>query len=175
MKYLLIGYMASGKSTIGKTLAEQMKVKFYDLDSYIESEIGQNISEIFDTKGEIYFRKLEHLKLKELINLKESMVLSLGGGTPCYAGNMSLIRNNGISVYLQYPLEKIVERLWNDISNRPLVSHIKTKIDLEDFVRKHLFERSIFYQQAHIKVNLNNENIEQATEKIRSLLQTSNS
>lgn len=171
MKCFLLGYMASGKSTIGKALAKQLNLNFYDLDSYIEVEEKQPISEIFQTKGEIYFRILEHKKLKELIAKEEDMVVALGGGTPCYAGNMNYILNHGTSIYLQYSLQILVDRLWKENMQRPMIAHLKTKELLEDFVRKHIFERANYYLQADLKLNLTNETEEEVVQKIKILLQ----
>lgn len=171
MKYFLIGYMGSGKSSLGKLLAEELKIPFYDLDVYIEKQENQTIAEIFKTKGEIYFRRLEHEKLKELLKETEPMVLALGGGTPCYAGNMDLLLENGSSIYLQYPLEVLVDRLWLAKEQRPIIAHIGTKKLLEDFVRKHLFERAPYYMQANYRIKLNHETPEEAVQRLQVLLQ----
>lgn len=171
MKYFLIGYMGSGKSSLGKLLAEGLKIPFYDLDTYIEEQENQTIIEIFNTKGEIYFRRLEHERLKELLKKTEPMVLALGGGTPCYAGNMDLLLENGTSIYLQYPLEVLVDRLWLAKEQRPVIAHLKTKSLLEDFVRKHLFERAPYYMQATHIVKLERETLEETVQRLQVLLQ----
>ena len=126
MKIVLIGYMASGKSTIGKLLAHNMYLPFIDLDQYIEKKEGKTISEIFEDKGEIYFRYQEHFYLKELLASENKFVLSLGGGTPCYAGNMKLISDNenSKSIYLQASIKTITDRLKKQRQKRPLVSEI---------------------------------------------------
>ena len=85
MIIVLIGYMASGKSTIGRILADKLNYSFIDLDDYIEEKEQTSVSEIFKSKGEIYFRKLETTSLQALLNNKDNLVLSLGGGTPCYS------------------------------------------------------------------------------------------
>jgi len=170
MKYFLIGYMASGKSTIGKYLALQLNLPFYDLDSYIEEQEKQSISDIFETKGEIYFRRLEHQKLKELLQMEQDMVIALGGGTPCYAGNMEQLLANGTSFYLQYPLPVLVDRLWIEKDHRPIISHIKSKELLEDFIRKHIFERAPYYLKANYTLQLKQESPEEIIQKIKALL-----
>jgi len=86
MKIILLGYMGSGKSTVGHHLAKKLYLTFTDLDNHIEKKENKTISEIFNEKGEIYFRKKEHEYLKQFINENDSYVLSLGGGTPCYSG-----------------------------------------------------------------------------------------
>ncbi|MDD3723627.1 MAG: shikimate kinase, partial [Lutibacter sp.] len=97
MKIVLLGYMASGKSAVGRILSEKLNIQFIDLDSFIEEKEQLSISEIFETKGEIYFRKIEGIYLQELLNSKESTVISLGGGTPCYGNNIDLIENKSNS------------------------------------------------------------------------------
>lgn len=171
MKYFLIGYMGSGKSSVGKCLAKNLDMLFYDLDAYIEKEENQAITDIFKTKGEIYFRQVEHQKLKKLLEKDESMVLALGGGTPCYSGNMELLSDKGTSIYLQYPIEVLVARLWQDKESRPVIAHLETKALLEDFIRKHLFERAPYYMQATHKLKLHHESVKETVQKIQDLLQ----
>lgn len=171
MNYFLIGYMGSGKSSLGKLLATELKIPFYDLDAYIEGQENQTIADIFKTKGEIYFRRLEHEKLKELLKENVNMVLALGGGTPCYAGNMDLLLENGTSIYLQYPLEVLVDRLWLAKEQRPVIAHLGTKELLEDFVRKHLFERAPYYMQATHKIKLEQGTLKEAVHELQVLLQ----
>ena len=98
MKVILLGYMASGKSTIGRLLAEEKGLKFINLDEYLEEKEEKSISDIFKDKGEIYFRLKENEYLKELLEKKESFVLSLGGGTPCYSSNMDVINSYNLSL-----------------------------------------------------------------------------
>lgn len=154
MIIVLLGYMASGKSTIGHIIARKMDSRFIDLDSYIEQKEELLIKDIFEAKGEIYFRKKEALYLKELMNAQGDLVLSLGGGTPCYGTNMQEILNNKQvrSVYLKASIPTIIDRLKNEQANRPLVAHMTSNEDLEEFIGKHLFERSQFYNQAHIVI-----------------------
>lgn len=162
--------MASGKTTYGKLLASKLKLNFIDLDSYIEEQEALSISDIFKQKGEIYFRKKEHEYLKELLTNKSKYILAVGGGTPCYAGNMDLINDNANSIYLQYPLQVLVDRLFENKDQRPLIEHLEQKSDLEDFLRKHLFERAPYYQQAHQKLNLSHESHDEVIDKLLKLL-----
>jgi len=152
MVIVLLGYMASGKSTIGKILAKNLNYEFIDLDDFIMEKEALTVSEIFKQKGEIYFRKLETRYLKDLLSQYNNVVLSLGGGTPCYANNMEgiLQTENATSIYLKASLEKLVNKLEINKESRPLVAHLKTKEDLTEFIGKHLFERSYFYNQARI-------------------------
>ncbi|REH48802.1 shikimate kinase [Tenacibaculum gallaicum] len=171
MKIILLGYMASGKSTIGRFLAEKKHIPFIDLDEYIEKREGKTVSEIFELKGEIYFRKQEHVFLKELLEKKEDFILSLGGGTPCYAGNMDVLLNfkNVKSVYLKTSINTIVDRLTNEKSQRPLVARLN-KEELAEFVAKHLFERSYFYNQATYKLVVDNKSVYEIIGDLQELL-----
>src|SRR5690554_7367085 len=111
-KIILTGYMGSGKTTVGLALAEQLSIPFLDLDEQIENETGLSISEVFEKKGVIWFRKKEHALLKELINKYDRFILSLGGGTPCYANNHLLLKSEGIfSFYLKARSEEHTSEL----------------------------------------------------------------
>ncbi|MHA7842772.1 MAG: shikimate kinase [Winogradskyella sp.] len=150
MIVVLMGYMGSGKSTIGKNLATILNSNFLDLDDYISRKENTSIPNLFKNKGEIYFRKKEAFYLNEILNSKENIVLALGGGTPCYGNNLDLLINNAMVklFYLKLSLSILVERLYNEKENRPLISHLKTKEELTEFVGKHLFERTHYYNQA---------------------------
>ena len=168
MNIILIGYMASGKSTIGRLLASSINFEFIDLDDYIESKEGLTISEIFETKGEIYFRKVEHKYLKDILSNKKRYVLSLGGGTPCYAGNMELIQSvgNTTSFYLKASIKELVTRLMKEKDQRPLVARIKTEVELTEFIGKHLFERNHFYSQSDIQIMIDGKSKEKVVEEL---------
>jgi len=155
MIIILLGYMASGKSTIGKDLAGKINYKFIDLDKYIEDQEKQSISDLFETKGEIYFRKRETIILNEIINTNEKLVLSLGGGTPCYSDNMSKITNVGgvISIYLKTAIPTLAKRLEDETNKRPLIAHLEDKEALIEFIGKHLFERVQYYNLSDLIVN----------------------
>lgn len=163
--------MASGKSVIGKCLSDAMQMPFVDLDTFIEEKEQKTISTIFKEDGEVYFRLKEHQYLKELITKKESFILSLGGGTPCYAGNMDVINadNNAISIYLKATLKTLVNRLQKQKETRPLVANLSGN-HLTEFVAKHLFERSFFYEQAKQKIKTDNKSLANITKEIVLLL-----
>ncbi|WP_432411506.1 shikimate kinase [Rasiella sp. SM2506] len=154
MKIVLLGYMGSGKSAVGQRLAEVLNMPFYDLDQEIEKKTKKNISEIFFEKGEIFFRKTEYEVLLDLLEANENYVLALGGGTPCYGNVMQLLKEHKslTSIYLHTSLQELTDRLFSERKKRPLIAHIDTKELLNDFVRKHIFERSYYYTQAHKKV-----------------------
>lgn len=163
--------MASGKSTVGKVLASELNLKFIDLDNYIEVQQKKTIPVIFKTEGEIFFRLKEHEYLKELLESEQSFVLSLGGGTPCYANNMNLINSfsNVSSFYIKVSIATICERLYKEKEQRPLVAKISNE-ELPEFIAKHLFERSYFYEQATTKIKADDKNIEEIVNEINSLL-----
>ena len=148
----LIGYMGSGKTVVGKSLSKSINYNFYDLDKFIELNEKKSISEIFRLKNEIYFREIESKYLNELISVKEKKIISTGGGTPCYSNNIDLINNNSVSIYLKASVDTLVKRLNDAKINRPLISHLKDKNELKDFISKHLFERNYFYEKAKIKI-----------------------
>lgn len=147
-KLILLGYMGAGKSTIGRLLAIKFGYLFLDLDQMLEEQEGKSIPEIFESKGEIYFRKAEHLLLKDTLSSRSNLVLSLGGGTPCYANNHVLYqRDDCTSVYLKASISTLQTRLDQDTTHRPLI-HNLSKLEREEFIAKQLFERSFYYNQA---------------------------
>lgn len=170
MEIVLLGYMASGKSTIGKKLAKSLDLKFIDLDDYIIEKEKQPISAIFSTKGEIYFRKIEHQYLKEIVNNSKDYVLSLGGGTPCYANNMSLILDsNAISIYLKGNTNTLTERLIRKKAKRPLIASLEDD-KIPEFVAKHLFERRPFYEQSEKSISIDNLTKKEVAKQIKATL-----
>ncbi len=167
MIIFLIGYMGSGKSTIGLKLSHSLQFEYIDLDDYIEDMEGMSVSELFKSKGEIYFRKKETHYLHLLLSSKNT-VISLGGGTPCYASNMEMIvtASGARSIYLKASIGVLVERLFSERTKRPLISHLQTKEELTEFIGKHLFERSYFYSQADSVVSVDEKNVDQIVEEL---------
>ncbi|WP_459212867.1 shikimate kinase [Aquimarina rhabdastrellae] len=172
MNIVLIGYMGSGKSHISKALSQKINKSAIDLDDYIEAKEEKTIAEIFSTKGEIYFRKKESEYLKECLKTQENAIISLGGGTPCFGNNLAIIKDatNTITIYLNTTVGGLTKRLILEKSKRPLIAHLESETALEDFIRKHLFERSYYYNQADHNIKTDNKNIEEITEEIISLL-----
>lgn len=168
MKIVLLGYMASGKSAVGKILATALNIQFIDLDEFIEAQEKLSITQIFETKGEIYFRKKEGDYLLQLLNLNESSVISLGGGTPCYGNNMEFIENKSTSFYLKASIDTIFDRLKNETSQRPLVAAIGTE-NLKEYIAKHLFERAPYYECADHIILANDKKLDQIVDEILSL------
>ena len=171
MKIILLGYMGSGKTTIGTQLAKKLYQDFTDLDEYIEKKENKTITEIFKEKGEIYFRKIEHTYLKKFINENDTYVLSLGGGTPCYANNMNIISKETDlhSIYLKASVVTLYDRLKNNSSKRPLLAKL-TKESLIEYIAKHLFERNIYYEKAKHRISINSKGIDAIVAEIRILL-----
>ncbi|MEO8932932.1 MAG: shikimate kinase [Xanthomarina sp.] len=157
MKIILIGYMASGKSLIGRELAKVLNCEFLDLDNFIEEKESKTISKIFLEKGEIFFRKIENSYLKEVLSSKKKIVLSLGGGTPCFSNNLKLILESEDvqSIFLNVPINELAKRLMLDKTNRPLVEYVTNENDMLEYVGKHIFERLAFYNQATFKIDAN--------------------
>lgn len=169
-KIILLGYMGSGKSTIGKILAEATSIPFIDLDIQIEKQLNSTISSIFENKGELFFRKVERELLQEIMQSEESVVLSLGGGTPCYYNNHEFfLGENVAAIYLKASIETLLERINYSDSNRPLIAN-KIIEEQREFIAKHLFDRSYFYNQAQYKVSVDSKSPEQIVTEILALL-----
>jgi len=168
----LIGYMGSGKSVIGKELSKRILYTFYDLDYFIEMNEKLSVNQIFDQKKELYFREIEKKYLKKLIDKDENKIISLGGGTPCYNNNMDLILNtsNSESIYLKRSVDLLVERLFENLSSRPLILHLKNRNELKEFVSKHLFERNQYYLRSKKILNTNNLELDDVVEELKKLL-----
>ena len=168
MILFLLGYMGCGKSTYGKLLSNKIENDFIDLDSYIVKREDMSISEIFASKGELYFRKVEHLYLKELLNIQSDVIIALGGGTPCYANNMELISqsDNSTSIFLDTNLDVLTERLFYQKENRPLIKKIKSKENLKTFIAKHLFERRDFYNKSEYILKLVDEDTDVVVDQL---------
>jgi len=169
MKIVLIGYMGSGKSTIGKQLADFLNIQFKDLDQEIERVEKQSIEEIFSNKGEIYFRRKEIEVLKSVLKTNSSIILATGGGTPCFGNTMEYLKNTKEvkTIYLKATIKTLVTRLYKERKQRPLIAHINTPEKLKDFISKHLFERSYYYNLASIKVDTDDLYMKEILEEIK--------
>ena len=154
-----MGYMGSGKSIISKELSSKLCFKNIDLDNEISSEIGLSIPESFQKKGELFFRKKEKEILERVLDSQEDIVLSLGGGTPCYYNNIDLINERSVSVYLVANVNTLVKNLLCEREKRPLIAGIKEE-ELSNFVGQHLMERNHYYSKAKITVMVNDWNLD---------------
>lgn len=117
----LVGFMASGKTTLGRLLANKLELSFFDLDTEIQINEGQTIKQIFEVQGESYFRDLESRYLR-ILSKKKACIISTGGGTPIFNDNMHYMNSTGITCYLDIPFDVILERLQKDKNFRPIVS-----------------------------------------------------
>lgn len=169
-KVVLVGYMGSGKSFISKLVAKKMALTFLELDEMIEKNAQMSIKMIFEKKGELFFRKLEHQLFLQQMESDLSFVMSTGGGTPCYFNNHELLqRENCISIYLKASLETLFNRLKNNREGRPLLANLNDD-ELNEFIAKHLFERSYFYHQAKHIVTVDGKSPEIIVAEIERLL-----
>lgn len=155
MRISLIGYMGSGKSTIGKELGFKLNIPFYDLDHLIEIHEKTSISNIFKHKGEKYFRKLEYLVLKNLLFSRQNFILALGGGTPMISNVMEMINSTSDSFYLSMTPLQLMQRLNKERYHRPIITDLFGK-QLLNFITKHLLDRIPFYQLAKYKILIDN-------------------
>ncbi len=170
MKIVLMGYMGSGKSTIGKYIAKQLNLSFIDLDDYIETKEQSAIKDLFATKGEIYFRRKEAAYLIEILATEDNFVLSLGGGTPCYANSMEeILKSNAQSFYLKATIKTLFDRLRAATTSRPLIDNFSDE-QLYEYLGKHLFERAPFYEQANHNISIDGLSVEEISEKIKAVL-----
>lgn len=142
----LIGYMCVGKTTIGKALAKELGLVFYDLDWYIEERFHTKVAKIFAEEGEARFRDLERRMLHEVAEF-ENIVLSCGGGTPCHFDNIDYLNTVSQTCYLQASSETILQHLSMSRGERPLLRG-KTPDELRTFVTAQLAERRPFYEKA---------------------------
>lgn len=170
MKIVLLGYMGSGKTTVGKKLAKDLSLRFLDLDDRIEASEKSKITNIFSKKGEIYFRRKEAEYLRNILTNDDDFVLSIGGGTPCYANNMEAISEaTNRVVYLKLSIFSLVERLVKEKSERPMIASIPDE-DLPEFIGKHLFERSFYYSQALHSISCDGKDIEAIVNEIKKMV-----
>lgn len=147
-RIFIIGYMGSGKTTVGRLLARSLSLEFIDLDAYIENKYRQTISALFAGKGEEEFRKIESQALHEVAQF-EDVVISTGGGAPCYLDNMELMNHAGTTVYIKARPEELAARLQASKTVRPLIAG-KPKEELIPFITEHLAQRERYYSSAHI-------------------------
>ena len=164
---ILLGYMCCGKSTVGRLLAKNLALPFVDMDDYLIKTHGCTIPNLFLKHGEIGFRKLEKRALDDLLVLAQSSVLSLGGGTPCYADNMqSVIQSTPYTFYLSLSISILCNRLYSEKDHRPMISHLNSKEKMQEFIAKHIFERKQFYEQANHLLNIQDETPQEIVNQI---------
>jgi shikimate kinase len=172
-RIILLGYMASGKSTIGKKLALSLNLPFIDLDAYIVNHNKKSISAIFSDKGEIYFRELELKFLKKILKKEKKFVLALGGGTPQIEGVMNLFDKNCTSIYLEASVETLYKRLIPKEIERPILDPIDESL-LKEYIQMHFLEREKHYKQAFHTQQIDNLSIEAIVNEIELKLKSKN-
>ena len=151
MKIFLVGFMGSGKTTIGKKLANYLKSEFVDLDKLIEVKAGMSIVDYFEIHGEIAFRELEKDVLQKAY-FAENAIIATGGGAACFDDNMAWMNENGHVVYLSLPPKALAVRLENSKADRPLIRNLKGD-ELVQFISDKLEEREPFYNQSKFVVS----------------------
>lgn len=169
MKIVLIGYMASGKSAMGRAVSEQLGLEHVDLDWYIEEREGKTIPQIFESEGEDGFRKKETSYLMQLMDRDTDMVLSLGGGTPCFNSNMEHLRGKCHSIYLNASPETLTSRLLRSRNPRPLVQG-KSEDELSVFVRQTLEKREKYYLMADHVMSVDTLSIQESADALMRLI-----
>jgi shikimate kinase len=159
--------MGSGKSTLGKRLANKLGITFIDLDEYFEQKFKTSITLFFERFGEDSFRKLEHEVLKEVVDKQADAVISTGGGTPCYFNNMEIMNQHGTTIYLKLPPAVLASRLSNSPFRyrRPKLKGLD-KGALLGTVTAHLKEREPFYNQSKLKIDAFEMKLEEIVTKI---------
>ena len=172
IRIILIGYMGAGKTTVGKSLAKELGIPFYDLDWYIESRMRKTVAQIFAEKGEDGFRKIEYNMLHEIAEF-EDVIVSCGGGTPCFFDNIDYMNQQGPVIYLKAEPEVLYKHLVMSKNDRPLLRG-KSPEQLITFIREQLEKREPFYSKARYTLDVslmdNYEKIKISVAKIREML-----
>ncbi len=161
----LVGFMGVGKSTVGKRLARLMGLEFIDLDVMFERKYKLGIHSFFRKYGETLFRQFEQEVLKSTLGMS-NVVISTGGGTPCYGNSMDHMCQHGLTIYLHMPPAALVSRLVGAKRQRPLLEG-KTEDELSEYVECKLNERMPYYTLAHLQVDALSLDVGSLVEKIR--------
>lgn len=164
----LIGYMGSGKSHISKVLSDKIGLKLIDLDQQISLKNKLTIPQIFEKRGEIYFRKQERELLEEILAKEDNLILSVGGGTPAYYNNIEVLNQNSETIFLRTSVKTLADRLLKQKFKRPLIANIDDE-DLPEFIAKHLFERNQYYSKAKYTIDTDRKSVEEIVEEIEKL------
>lgn len=166
-----MGFMGSGKTYLGKPFAKKIGYDFVDFDKFIEQKTKQTISEIFSAKGEMYFRQLE-THLLESLKPPENLVVSLGGGTPCYNNNIDWLNANGMSIYLKVDPKIIYNRLIHQRDGRPLIEKLKEE-EFLNYILNKLPQREAYYVKAKKIINADTLTVNEMADQLTPFLPSS--
>lgn len=145
-RFFIIGYMGCGKTHFGRKLAQKLHLRHIDLDHFIENRYHKSVSELFKIEGEESFRNKEHACLKEVSDY-ENVVISTGGGTPCYHNNLEYMKGKGEILFIHLPIDILCERLLKSKNKRPLIEN-KNNQSLKTYIENSLTQRMPYYLQA---------------------------
>ncbi len=165
----LVGLAGSGKSTLGKELAQRLGYKFIDLDLLIEERVGKSIPDIFAHNGEGQFRIWEHEALMDVIAAEDSFIMATGGGAPCFHFNMDAMNKHGVTLYFDVtPGELALRIIDGGVENRPMFKSYDHQ-DLIQEIREMKERRETFYSQAQIKIRDNQINVDMIISNLKSV------
>ncbi|WP_291529632.1 shikimate kinase [Bacteroides sp. UBA939] len=168
VRIFLTGYMGAGKTTLGKAFARELNIPFIDLDWYIEERFHKSIRELFTERGEASFREMEQAMLHEVAQF-ENVIISTGGGTPCFFDNMEYMNQHGQTVFLDVHPDVLFRRLRVATQQRPILWG-KTDAELRAFITDALEKRTPHYNKASYHFNAGHlENRRQITESVQQL------
>lgn len=172
IRVILIGYMGAGKTTVGKALANELGLTFYDLDWYIEDRYHRTVAQLFAERGEEGFRKVEQQMLHEVAEF-ENVIISCGGGTPCFFNNMEYMNEQAQTVYLKATPDVLYRHLKMSKAERPLLKN-KTEEELKEYIKESLAQRQNFYEKAKyifdVELLENQTKIKDSVRLLRNLL-----
>jgi shikimate kinase len=167
VRLFIIGYKSSGKTTIGRKIAQKLGMDFIDLDELIEKREGKTVPELYTQNGNEEFRNMEWEALKEVVE-KENIIVSTGGGAPCHCDNMNLMEKKGEVLYIELDDDTLISRLKFATKDRPIVLN-KTDEELRDYVKNMRYHCEHHYRRAKYVVNGKNLNVDKVVEAIESL------
>lgn len=171
-RIFLIGYMGAGKTTVGRELAKRTKLSFIDLDHYIENRYLRSVSQLFEEEGEAGFRQIERRMLQEVM-LFEDVIVSTGGGAPCFSDNMALMNEAGQTVYLAVSVDELAKRLEVCKGTRPVLKGCAGE-ELHAFIAESLAKREPYYRQASVvfdaEVMLTDTDVEAITNALQKII-----
>lgn len=172
-RIFLVGYMGAGKTSVGKVLAKRMNLSFVDLDHFIEARYHKTISKLFEEKGEENFRETERRMLHE-VAMFENVLVSTGGGVPCFFDNMAFMNQSGTTIYLKVSPGELVKRLELVKHSRPILKD-KSGEELHQFVKQSLMKRDSYYTQATIifdaEIMLTENDVEHIAAELQMILE----